>query len=251
MDDDTAKKVDTIMSNAQQTTANIDDASAKANNIVAEVQQKDLPPVHQTVANVQDMTGQLNGAVSTFVSKGNNQESAPEALRNTAIHADQATGNLADDTEAIKHNFFLRGFFKRRGFYNLAHMTPSKYEKSEFIKKPAGRVWISAAGLFDTSPDHTQKLAATAPAIIDQAMSELVPHLPNNPVMVEAYSATGPRDAQYLSSEQRAEEVRRYLESRFHIDSKWIGTMAFEDKPPEHCGKAMWNGVSIVVVRSR
>jgi hypothetical protein len=29
--------------------------------------------------------------------------------------------------KALKTNFFLRGFFKRRGFFNLSDLTPSEY----------------------------------------------------------------------------------------------------------------------------
>jgi phospholipid/cholesterol/gamma-HCH transport system substrate-binding protein len=251
MDEKTAQDVTTIVSNAKQTTANIDNASAKASSMVADIQQNDVPKVDQTLTNVEDMTGQLQGAVTSFLSKGNSQEGTPEALRDTVQHANQAAGNLADDTEALKHNFFFRGFFKRRGFYNLAHMTPSQYEDSRFIKKPASRVWVPAAGLFETGPDGTQKLASHAPSILDEAMSDLVQYLPNNPVMVEAYSSSGSSDERYVSSEQRAEEVRQYLESRFHLNSKWTGTIAFEDKPPKHSGKTRWNGISIVVVEAQ
>ncbi len=251
MDQQTGRDVATIVSNAKQTTTNADGASAKANDMIAEIQHKDLPKIDQTVTNVQDTTNQLNAAVGTFLSKGNNQESTPDALRNTIQHANQATGNLADDTEAIKHNFFFRGFFKRRGFYTLAHMTPSEYERSEFVRKPAGRIWIPAAGLFEVGADGKQKLTPQGPSILDQALSGLVRYLPNNPIMVEAYSPTGARDQQYLSSEQRGDEVRRFLESRFQVDSKWIGVMPFENQPPKHAGKKTWNGISVVVIQSK
>lgn len=42
--------------------------------------------------------------------------------------------NLADDTEALKQNFFLRRFFKRRGHYNLDRMTPAQYRSGKFVK---------------------------------------------------------------------------------------------------------------------
>ncbi len=251
MDRQTGQDVATMVSNAKQTTANADSASAKANNMIAGIQQKDLPKVDQTITNVQDTTSQLHAAVGTFLSKGTNQESTPEALRDTIQHANQTAGNLADDTEAIKHNFFFRGFFKRRGFYSLAHMTPSEYERSEFIRKPAGRIWVPAAGLFEEGADGKQKLTPQGPSILDQALSGLVRYLPNNPIMVEAYSETGSPGRQYLSSEQRGDQVRRFLESRFQVNSKWIGVMPFQDQPPKHAGKKTWNGISVVVIQSK
>ncbi len=250
-DQKTAQDVTTIVSNVKETTTNADDASGKADKIIAEIQRKDIPRVDQTVANVQDATNQLDGAVGTFLSKGKDGESTPEALRDTVQHANQAAGNLADDTEAIKHNFFFRGFFKRRGFYSLAHMTPSEYEKSEFIKKPAARIWVPAAGLFEIGPDGAQKLTPDGTSILAQALSGLVHYLPNNPTIVEAYSETGAPDQEYVFSEQRADLVRRFLESRFQVKSKWIGVMPFEHQPPPRTGKTKWDGISIVVIQSK
>jgi hypothetical protein len=39
-------------------------------------------------------------------------------LNNQSVyqHVNEAARNLQDDTEALKHNFLLRGFFKKRGY---------------------------------------------------------------------------------------------------------------------------------------
>ncbi len=156
VDKTTASQVSDTIANARQITANIDQASQKAGNMVSEIQQQDLPSIHRTVDNVQNMTGQLNQAVGTFLSKGNTNEDTADALRDAVHNASATAGNLADDTEAIKHNFFLRGFFKRRGFYSLAHMTPAKYANNNFVKKPLARLWLPAAGLFTADPQGKQ-----------------------------------------------------------------------------------------------
>jgi phospholipid/cholesterol/gamma-HCH transport system substrate-binding protein len=46
---------------------------------------------------------------------------------------------MADDTEALKHNFFLRGFFHRSGYYNLANLSPDTYRKNHVFSDPAVR----------------------------------------------------------------------------------------------------------------
>lgn len=134
-----ASDVTTTLSNVKQTTANADQASQKVNTMLSEVQQEDLPDVHQTIDNTQDITAQLNQAVGTFLSKGSNNENAATALRDTVHGAQQTMTNMADDTEAVKHNFFLRGFFKCRGFYNLDQITSSKYS----ILFQAGGSWVT------------------------------------------------------------------------------------------------------------
>jgi hypothetical protein len=70
------------------------------------------------------------------------------------------TASQGADTEALKHKFFLRGFFHRRGFYNLAELNPSEREKSNFVKKPARRIWPAADGMFTKSENASQQLSA-------------------------------------------------------------------------------------------
>ena len=78
--------------------------------------QKDLPDVHETLNSASDMSGKLDQAVGTFLARGNNDVDTAVALRNAAQGTQQAVTNVADDSEALKHNFFLKGFFHRRGF---------------------------------------------------------------------------------------------------------------------------------------
>ncbi len=150
-----AANVETTIANAKQASANVAQASHKANNMVSQIQQTDLPVVHKTLENAQDMTQQLNQAVGTFLAPGNSNESTAVALNEAAHGMQQTASNLADDTEAIKTNIFFRGFFNRRGFYNLCTITPEKYAASDFVKKPRVRVWIPAG----TVPCSSRRLA--------------------------------------------------------------------------------------------
>ncbi|MGH9583733.1 MAG: MlaD family protein, partial [Bryobacteraceae bacterium] len=149
----------TVASNVAATISQARQASQKVNTLISSVQQKDLPPLHKTIENTKDMTGQMDQAVGTFLAKGKKNGNTAVALRNTVHQAQRTMANLADDTEAIKNNFFFRGFFHRRGFYNLSVLTPSKYASSEFVKKPRARVWIAAAGLFTSGPKGRQTLS--------------------------------------------------------------------------------------------
>lgn len=250
-DKEVADNVQATVSNAKRTTDNLSQASRKVNTMVAEVQRQDLPAVHSTISNAQDMSQQLNQAVGTFLSTGSKKKSTAEALHDAALGVDETANNMADDTEALKTNFFLRGFFKRRGFYNLSLLTPEKYAASEFVKQPHVRLWIPASALFATAGDGTQQLTSAGRARLDKAMSKLVPYLPDNPMMVEGYSAGGTPEQQYLASRQRALEVRKYLDARFHLNSDRVGTIPLADHPPEGTGKDNWDGVSLVLVVSK
>lgn len=250
-DQTVASNLAATISNAKQTSVNVESTTRKADVMVSDIQKNDLRAIQQTVDNTQSMTSQLNQAVGTFLSKGNSNEPTAMALRETVHGAQQTTANLADDTEAIKHNFFFRGFFHRRGFFNLSDITPGKYESSEFVKDPRARVWVPSAGLFTVSPEGEQELTSTGKAILDQYMSDLVPYLPNNPMVVEGYSTEGTPDQRYLAARQRAIQVREYLESRFHLKPALVGLIAFGDQPPHGTKKKIWNGVSLVLVAEK
>src|SRR5260370_12637234 len=97
---------------------------------------------------------------------------------------------MADDTEALKHNFFLRGFFHHRGYYNLNNISPETYRKDRVFSDPANeQAWIPAAELFikdDSSNSETLSTAGTEllnPAIPHDVVSSL-----NNPTTTSELS---------------------------------------------------------------
>ena len=235
VDSSVASNVSATIANAKTASTNVDKASQ---NIDTASQKADA------------VTTQVNQAVSDFL-KGNRQnENTVAALKNTVQEADRAADNVQADTEALKHNFFLRGFFKRRGFYNLDTLTPAKYVSSGFVKKPRLRVWVPSAGVFE-SHDGNQQLSEQGRAILNQDMSGIVPYLPNNPIMVEGYASEGPPDQNYNWSRQRAQAVREYLQSQFHIDPKYIGAIPLGEHPPRGAGRDSWNGVCLVLLVSK
>lgn len=251
-DEQMAENVAKTIANAKDTSANAVQASQKVDSMISGIQQNDLPDVHATIANAKDMSGQLDQAVGTFLAAGKNSNvNTAQALHDTIQQANQSMGNLADDTEAIKHNFFLRGFFHRRGFFNLSDISRNQYAGTEFVKKPTVRVWIADTGMFNAQADGTLELTDTGKTVVNENMSDLVPYLPHNPVMVEGYSETGLPDQQYVLSRQRALAVRDYLESHFHLNSKLLGVMPMGNHPPENTGKGEWSGVSLVLIKSK
>jgi hypothetical protein len=189
-----------------------------------------------------------NQALVTFDSQGKSRESGPEGLKQTVLDAQQAVTNVSEDAEALKHNFFLRGFFKRRGFYDLGEMTAEQYRKSDFVKeKKSMRVWLPANELFTL--EHGQEaLTESGRHRLDAAMSQFVPYLPNKPLMVEGYSDHGSPSDEYRKSEQRAGLVRDYLMSRFSLKPQNTGAMPLSNIPPERTGKQSWDGIALVVL---
>ena len=100
------------------------------------------------LGNINDVSRQLKQTVAEATSIGANGLDAGENIRQAFANASQATGNLQDDSEGLKHNSLLRGFFKKRGYYDLATLTPAEY-RSEKIFSSSGNPFHAAlvAGL--------------------------------------------------------------------------------------------------------
>lgn len=252
MDRTAGANVSATLGNARQASANVDRTTQKVNALVTQIQQRELlEDVQKTLENAQHMTGQLNRAITAFLaSQGKSQPTAVE-LKQTVAAAQQAMSNLADDTEALKTNFFLRGFFKRRGFFDLSDLTPSEYLASSFLKRPHLRACVSTTSLFNSPSGESYRFSNNDRRHLNQAMWSLVPQLPNNPIMVEGYSAGSNPDQAYLTSRQRALAVREYLESHFHLSPELVGVMPLGERPRLGVGRSSWSGVCVVLAISK
>ena len=98
---------------------NLRETSASAKKIINKVEESDIvPEVQRTVKNLQQITRQVKDAVDKFQSTSN-EGGVAENLQRTLADAHEAMSDLSDDTEALKHNFLFRGYFKKRGFFDL------------------------------------------------------------------------------------------------------------------------------------
>ena len=252
-DEATRKQLQATLSNAQQATSNLSDASARADRILADVQSRDLASKAQAILeNVQAMSEQLNQTIKGALGPDNMGEDGATNIRETLSNLNRGTANLAEDTEALKHEFFFRGFFKKRGFYNLEQLSPADYLKACQRQNACGsRTWLDAANLFATGGNGTVQLDETGRHAIDSAVAPVVDSLPDHVVIVEGYSGTGTPDQQFVTSRRRADLVREYLEAHFHLLHSDVGIVPLRDKPPHCAGRDTWNGVAIVLFDDR
>jgi phospholipid/cholesterol/gamma-HCH transport system substrate-binding protein len=251
-DEQLSDRVGETVQNAQRASANLAEASGHINEMVADAQKRDvIAHLDDTLRNTRAVTQQLQDALSEFLANGEGGENGARSLRDAVSNARQALVNLADDTEALKHNFFLRGFFNRRGFYNLTQLTPEQYRKTKFLTQSSSlRVWVPANELFSVSSNGTEVLTAAGQSALDQAMGTFVTELPNSALMIEGYATAGTPARQYITARRRATLVRGYLQNRFHLNPKLAGIMPLGNTPPPKTDKAIWDGISLVMIRS-
>ena len=251
MDQKLAGSVSQTVENARQSSLNLENATARANDTLADFQRKDLLGRAQAVLdNSRQMTENLNRAITGFTSSPPGDEAAATHLRDTLASAQTTMANLAADSEAVQHNFLLRGFFKKRGYFDLNHMTPAQYRSSKFLKGTSSeRAWLSATELFSSGPDGREALTDAGQRQVDSAMNSLVPYLPNSPLVVEGYAVQGPPGEQYLRAKRRATIVQSYIERRFGLQANMIAVMPMSDSVPPGLGKSTWDGISLVTIR--
>ena len=106
------------------------------------------------MANVRQVSDEARRAISDFRSKDGPAQGLFADMRVTLTQAREATADLADNMEAMKHNFLLRGFFNRRGYFDLNAISPAQYRSGvlENGKRKAMRIWLSSPVLFEEGP---------------------------------------------------------------------------------------------------
>jgi phospholipid/cholesterol/gamma-HCH transport system substrate-binding protein len=172
-----------------------------------------------------------------FQSKDGPVQGMTASVTQTMDDARLAMAGLAENMDAMKHNFLLRGFFKGRGYYDLAQLSPADYRKGTLTKgsdRRLVRVWRRSDALFEPQPDHPadERLTSQGKTGIDSAIAPYLENIASGIVMIEGYAQQGTRDEQYLRSHARASIVRDYLIAKFHLDPQATGAMALSADSP-------------------
>jgi phospholipid/cholesterol/gamma-HCH transport system substrate-binding protein len=251
-DEQTREQLKSTLTNVQDASANLDQASTRVNETMADFQSRHLIENAQvTLNNVQSLSNQLNVAATSALAQDNMGEDGAANIRRTLSNLNRGTTNIAEDAEALKHEFFFRGFFKKRGFYNLDDITPAEYLKACERQKDAGtREWLRASTLFVTDSAGQEQMSPAGRLQIDAKVSPIVESLPSYVVIVEGYSQYGTPDQQFVTSRRRADLVREYLAVHFHLRHSDLGIVPLLSTPPQGSGQERWDGAAIMLLKA-
>jgi phospholipid/cholesterol/gamma-HCH transport system substrate-binding protein len=250
----TAADVKQSIANVRQTTEKLNTTTTRVDNLLADVQNRQLvPKIDDTLVsaksatqNLDQTSQQINTTLKGAFGEDQYGEDAGANLQQSLTNLNQASGNLTDDTEALKHEFFFKGFFKHRGYDNLDDLPVEQYRAGEIFKKlPESRQWITAPALFTTNQSGEEVLSAQGRQSIDQAVGQFKA-LYDKPLIVEGYASSGSPSEELLQSRRRAALVRGYLQLHYHVAPKNTGIIALSSTPPESAGKTTFDGVSLV-----
>ncbi len=252
-DNATRQQLQSTLSGVNRTSANIEDASARMDQTVANFQSRDLVgKADATLENVKSMSAELSTMTQNALAPDAVGADGATNVRQTLSNLNRGTQNIAADGEALKHNFFLRGFFKKRGYYSLDQLTPEQYRRlSGHDKEIGSRQWLQASNFVSDGSDGKEQLSQDGRHQIDAAVSPVVDSLADSKIIVEGYADRGSPDQQFLRSRQRADLVRQYLETHFHVPHDSVGIVPLRSKPPESAAVSTWDGAAIVLLEQK
>src|SRR5215469_13869594 len=170
-----------------------------------------LDTTQGAVANVNDTAKNLS-SITTKIDQG--QGTIGALINNRKIYQNVNAGATAfqENMEALKHNFFLRGFFKERGYESAADL--KKNEISQLPDKPVQKKFTYQAKKVFERPD-TAKLKNEKP------LNETGAFLQSNQFGVAVIAAytdmKGDSQTDHLLTEARAMVVRDYLVKNFKL----------------------------------
>jgi phospholipid/cholesterol/gamma-HCH transport system substrate-binding protein len=252
----TAAQVKQAVANSQQATGNLNRASVQVNDLITDFKSRNLgQKTEETLENaknasqqVSQATHQINQTLAGAFGEDQFGENAGSNLRQSLSNVNEATGNLADDTEALKHGFFFRGFFKKRGYESLNNLPVGEYRNDKLLTRSnRRREWLPGTSLFMRGADGAETLSPGGREQIDRVVGQL-PDLYGSALVIEGYSDSGTVSQQLIDSRQRAILVRQYLQIHFHMPPKNIGVVPLSGTPPASAGRAMWDGICLVAL---
>jgi phospholipid/cholesterol/gamma-HCH transport system substrate-binding protein len=279
-DEKTATDIQTSVASVRDATSSLSHASAQADALVSDLQSRGLggkadaitgkmdaivsdlqsrqfgekldqtlDSVHSAAHNIDLTTQQVQGTIAKALAPDASGKDAGDNIRESLSNVNDATGSMAEDTEALKHNLLFRGFFKRRGYYSMVGLAPDKYRQDKVFANPRNpRAWIEAAELFEAKQGESEVLSRAGKARIDAAIAELGERVIGGAIVVEGYAVSGASGDDLALSRSRAILVRNYLHVRFHLENQNIGTVPLRGVPPPSTHKNSWNGICIVML---
>jgi phospholipid/cholesterol/gamma-HCH transport system substrate-binding protein len=205
------------------------------------------------MANVRQVTEEARHALVDFRSKEGPAQGLFADMRMTLGQAREATADLADNMEAMKHNFLLRGFFNKRGYFDLESISPAEYRTGvlENGKRKAMRIWLKSSVLFQAEPDGTEALTDDGRGRIDSAMATYLKYLPSNPIVIEGYAPAPTVAERFRLSRRRAALVRAYVLSKYDVPPQNAGFIGLGDQAPGSPESDHWDGVSLTLFLER
>jgi phospholipid/cholesterol/gamma-HCH transport system substrate-binding protein len=224
----------------------IADLMKKADGILV-TSQAALNNVTVVTANLSSISTKINQGEGTIGALVNDKkvytqlDETTAGLRDTVNHAQAGVTAFQENMEAMKQNFLVRGYFKKRGYESSSDL-----EKNEIAKLPDSAPLKSFAfdskKLFDKAdtakPKNEKSLRAAGQFLADTEFGVAV-------VVVSA-GMTGDEQKDLVLTQARAMVVRDYLVNNFSFDDSQLKTLG-RGKGKSDTPDSGWGTVEIIV----
>ncbi len=168
--------------------------------------------IQKTAANLSSISAKINGGQGTVGA----------LINDKTVYKEAAAGatELQENMEALKHNFFLRGYFKKRGYEDAADLT--KHEISQLPSGPVLKAFIyDSKQIFDKA--DTAKLKDSK--VLNEAGKFLQGQKFGLAVVAASAGMKGDSEESRRLTEARAMVVRDYLVNNFRLDDTRVKTI--------------------------
>lgn len=207
----------------------------------------------KAIANLREATQDAKAAVADFRGEKGPMRGVAADLQQSLASARETLADLAENSEALKRNFFFKGFFNRRGYFDLDDVTVDDYLRGalETSNRRVLRVWIGTSVLFAPDATGKEQLTEDGRRRLDSAMGAFVKYPRNTPFVVEGYAGGLTTDERFVASRQRAQLVRDYLVSRYPLDPSSVAVMPLGRRAPGSPAGDEWDGIALAVFVQR
>ena len=253
--------VRTILASADRMTSNLTeivDGVRKGRGTIGKLVNDDtlytsvktmMADAEKAVANVREASEQAKGAIADFRGEGGPMKGLTGDLHQTVAAARDAMTDLAENTEALKRNFFFRGFFNRRGYFDLDDVTAAEYRQGALQTRDRRvlKIWLGSHVLFEPGANGEERLSEGGKTRLDSAMSQYVRYPRSSPLVIETYADEVTGDLRYLRGTRRAKLVRDYLVSKFQLDANYVATMLLGTEAKDSPSGTTWDGIALAL----
>src|ERR1700685_1149630 len=231
---------------ASQPPLEMADLLQKTSGILDSSQQA-IENATRATANLDSISAKINrgqGTVGALVNDKqlyNNLAQTTSAMHDTMIQAQEGATDFQENMEAPKHSFFVRGYFKNRGYEDSAELAKNEIERLP-QSAPTKEFTYPAKQLFDkqdsAKPKNQKSLNAGGEFLANNQFGFAV--------IVASAGMEGDTQKDLVLTEARAMVVREYLVENFGFDDSQLKTLGM-GKQTDAGSDAGWGTVQIFI----
>lgn len=226
-DDKLYEQMRSTVNEGQKMVSNFDSVSDDLRAISNDLKSREVgAKLDRLSANADSLTSEGLRAIRTFTGPAGGSGGLMAEVRETLSSANEAMSDFSEGTEALKRNFLFRGFFNRRGYFDLGDVTVAEYSDPKFLPdRQRVTEWLDTSAIFASVPGKGEQLSDDGRSKLDLAMASFLKYSKSDPLVVEAWAGNGPEPERVLRARERAIMVSDYLTKKFDLHPNSVGIM--------------------------